>query len=315
MFKNAKKWLKCGNCQGGLETNFVKVYNLSIMLVPFHTILQDAYKNHYAVGAFNCLSVEQVIGAIKAAEELRSPIILQLAEVQFPSAPMEMMAPIFLEAAKAASIPVAVHLDHGQSLETCVKAIRLGFNSVMFDGANLPFEENVEQSAQIVRIAKAVGVDVEAELGEVGDTGFGGGEGTGDAQPDVFTDVEESVEFVSRTGVDALAIAIGNLHGRYVATPQLNIERLKEISAANGLPLVLHGGSGTSEEDFKACIHNGISKINVATALQMAIAQEISAYVSQAQNPDYLRMKDIMIDATCEAVKQHILLFESNGRA
>ena len=315
MFKNAKKWLKCGNCQGGLETNFVKVYNLSIMLVPFHTILQDAYKNHYAVGAFNCLSVEQVMGAIKAAEELRSPIILQLAEVQFPSAPMEMMAPIFLEAARTASVPVAVHLDHGQSLETCVKAIKLGFNSVMFDGANLPFEENVEQSAQIVRIAKAVGVDVEAELGKVGDTGFGGGEGTGDAQPDVFTDVEESVAFVSRTGVDALAIAIGNLHGRYVATPELNIERLKEIAAANGLPLVLHGGSGTSEEDFKSCIHNGISKVNVATALQMAIAQEISAYVSQAQNPDYLKMKDIMIDATCQAVKQHILLFESNGRA
>ena len=164
------------------------------MLVPFHKILNDAYAGHYAVGAFNCLSVEHVIGAIQAAEELRSPIILQLAEVQFPCAPIELMAPVYLEAAKKATVPVAVHLDHGQSLETCVKAITLGFNSVMFDGANLPFEENVRQTAEIVRIARAAGVDVEAELGKVGDTGFGGGEGTGDATPDVFTDVEESAD-------------------------------------------------------------------------------------------------------------------------
>ena len=129
------------------------------MLVSFHEILQDAYRGHYAVGAFNCLSVEQVLGTIKAAEDLRSPVILQLAEVQFPTAPMELMAPVFLEAAGKASVPVAVHLDHGQSLDTCVKAIALGFNSVMFDGADLCFEDNVSQTAAIVRIAKAAGVD------------------------------------------------------------------------------------------------------------------------------------------------------------
>lgn len=283
------------------------------MLVPFSKILQDAYKGHYAVGAFNCLSVEHVLGAIKAAEELRSPIILQLAEVQFPCAPIEIMAPVYLEAAAKATVPVAVHLDHGQSLETCVKAIKLGFNSVMFDGANLPFEENVRQTSEIVRIARAVGVDVEAELGKVGDTGFGGGEGTGDATPDVFTDVEESADFIAKTGVDALAIAIGNLHGRYVATPKLNIDRLKEIAQRNNLPLVLHGGSGTSEEDFKSCIHNGISKINVATALQMAVTDAVCKYV---ENPgaNYIDMKAVITEATCESVKQHILLFESNGK-
>ena len=283
------------------------------MLVPFSQILQDAYKGHYAVGAFNCLSIEHVMGAIQAAEELRSPIILQLAEVQFPYAPMEMMAPVYLEAAAKSTVPVAVHLDHGQSLETCVKAIQLGFNSVMFDGANLPFEENVRQTADIVRIARAAGVDVEAELGKVGDTGFGG-EGTGEATPDVFTDVEESAEFIAGTGVDALAIAIGNLHGRYVATPQLNIERLKEIAERNNLPLVLHGGSGTSEEDFKACIHNGISKINVATALQMAVTDAVRKYVNECSSANYIDMKDVIVNATCESVKQHILLFESNGK-
>jgi fructose-bisphosphate aldolase class II len=283
------------------------------MLVPFSKILQDAYDGHYAVGAFNCLSIEHVLGAIQAAEELRSPIILQLAEVQFPCAPMEMMAPVYLEVAAKATVPVAVHLDHGQSLETCVKAIQLGFNSVMFDGANLPFEENVRQTAEIVRIARAAGVDVEAELGKVGDTGFGG-EGTGEATPDVFTDVEESAEFIAKTGVDALAIAIGNLHGRYVATPQLNIGRLREIAQRNNLPLVLHGGSGTSEEDFKSCIHNGISKINVATALQMAVTDAVRKYVNECPSANYIDMKDVIVKATCESVKQHILLFESNGK-
>jgi fructose-bisphosphate aldolase class II len=283
------------------------------MIVPFSKILQDAYDGHYAVGAFNCLSIEHVLGAIQAAEELRSPIILQLAEVQFPCAPMEMMAPVYLEVAAKATVPVAVHLDHGQSLETCVKAIQLGFNSVMFDGANLPFEENVRQTAEIVRIARAAGVDVEAELGKVGDTGFGG-EGTGEATPDVFTDMEESAEFIAKTGVDALAIAIGNLHGRYVATPQLNIGRLKEIAQRNNLPLVLHGGSGTSEEDFKSCIHNGISKINVATALQMAVTDAVRNYVTECPSANYIDMKDVIVKATCESVKQHILLFESNGK-
>ena len=284
------------------------------MLVSFKSILQDAYTKGYGVGAFNCLSLEHVIGTIRAAEQLNSPVILQLAEVQFPYAPMEMMAPVFLEAARKASVPVAVHLDHGQSLETCMKAIKLGFNSVMFDGANLSFEDNVAQTAQIVRMAHAVCVDVEAELGKVGDTGFGGGEGTGEAQPDVFTDVEESAEFIARTGVDALAIAIGNLHGRYVATPKLNIERLKEIAARNELPLVLHGGSGTSEEDFKACVHNGISKVNVATALQMAVTSAVKSYVD-VPGANYIDMKEVIADATCKSVMEHMILFESNGKA
>lgn len=284
------------------------------MLVSFKSILQNARRGRYAVGAFNCLSLEHVMGAIAAAEELKSPIILQLAEVQFPCAPMELMAPVYLEAAKRASVPVAVHLDHGQSLETCVKAIQLGFNSVMFDGAELSFEENVRQTAEIVRIAHAAGVDVEAELGRVGDTGFGG-EGTGEATPDVFTDVDESAEFIRLTGVEALAIAIGNLHGRYVATPKLNIERLKEIASRNELPLVLHGGSGTSEEDFKSCIHNGICKINVATALQMAVADAVRKYLSENDSAGYIDTKSVIVEATKESVKQHIMLFESNGKA
>ena len=276
------------------------------MITTLSKILKDANERHYAVGAFNCLSLENVMGALQAAEELRSPIILQLAEVQFPEAPMELMAPLYLEAANRASVPVCVHLDHGQSLETCVRAIRLGFTSVMFDGAALPYEQNVTITKEVTRIAKAAGVDVEAELGKVGDCGKD--------TADVFTDVEESVNFVKETGVDALAVAIGNLHGHYVHTPQLNIQRLIEIHEANQLPLVLHGGSGTSVEDFKACIHYGICKINVATAIQRGIMKRMNERL--AQNPDegYIPLKQVMIDASREVVTEHMLLFESNNR-
>ncbi|HJC18559.1 MULTISPECIES: class II fructose-bisphosphate aldolase [Alistipes] len=284
------------------------------MLIPFREITRDALRRRYAVGAFNCLSVENVMGAVAAAEELHSPIILQLAEVQFPEAPMELMAPVFLRAARDAKVPVAVHLDHGRSIETCIRAVREGFTSVMFDGAELPFEENAEQTRLVVRLAHAAGVDVEAELGRVGDTGFGG-EGTAAAAADVFTDVEESARFIARTGTDALAIAIGNLHGRYTATPRLNIARLREIHARNAVPLVLHGGSGTSEEDFKACIRNGICKINVATAIQIAAAEAVAEYLARGGSPGYIGIKRRIIEASQRAVAEHIRLFESDGKA
>lgn len=278
------------------------------MIVSFKEMLQAADSGRYAVGAFNCLSLENVEGAIAAAEELRSPIIIQLAEVQFPCAPMNLMAPLYLEAARKASVPVVVHLDHGQSFETCAEAIRLGFGSVMFDGASLPFEENVRITREVTRMAKAMGVDVEAELGKVGDVGVD------DDKVDVFTDVEESARFIKQTGVDALAVAIGNQHGRYVATPKLNIDRLVELHERNCLPLVLHGGSGTSEEDFKSCIHNGICKINVATAIQVGITERVQQYLREAAKPDYITMKGVIREASKEVVKDHILLFESNNR-
>ena len=285
------------------------------MLTPFREIIRDAHRRHYAVGAFNCLSVENVMGAIAAAEELRAPVILHLAEVQVPGAPMELMVPVFLQAARDAKIPVAVHLDHGQSPETCIRAIRAGFSSVMFDGAGLPLEENIARTRLVARLAHAAGVDVEAELGRVGDTGSGG-EGTGDATTaDIFTDVEESARFIAETGTDALAIAIGNLHGRYTATPRLNIGRLREINARNGIPLVLHGGSGTSEEDFKACIHNGICKINVATAIQLEATDEIRSYLAADGAPNYIDLKSRITEASKKVVAAHIRLFESDGKA
>jgi fructose-bisphosphate aldolase class II len=286
------------------------------MKISFKELLQDAFQRKYAVGAFNCLSLENVLGTIQAAEKLRSPIILQLAEIQFPYAPLAKMAPIFLEAAQNASVPVAVHLDHGLSFETCARAIQAGFQSVMLDGSTLALEENIRITRDVTQMANAFGVNVEAELGRVGDTGEGSSEGdTSHDTSDVFTNVEESAYFIGQTGIDALAIAIGNLHGNYVATPKLNIQRLKEIKQRNNLPLVLHGGTGTSDEDFKSCIHNGIAKINVATALQLGITKKLKHYLAESEKPNYIEMKYKMVEATKEVVEKHLLLFESNGKA
>lgn len=279
------------------------------MLVTFKEILNDALEHKYAVGAFNCLSLENVMGAIEAAEELSSPIILQLAEVQFPYAPLACMAPIFLEHAHRAKVPVCVHLDHGQSFETCAEAIRLGFNSVMIDSSSLPFRQNVELVKDVVRMAHAMHVDVEAELGMVGTIGV-----TEESHDDIYTGVEESAQFIAETGVDALAIALGNMHGNYVATPKLNIARLQEINARNHFPLVLHGGTGTSTDDFKACIHNGICKINVATAIQLRITEKVREYVA-SDKANYIDMKYVIADASKEVVKEHLTLFESAGHA
>jgi len=229
------------------------------------------------------------------------------------------MAPLFLEAAEKTPIPVVLHLDHALSFETCAKAISLGFGSVMYDGSSSIFQENMRVTRDVVRMAKAFGVDVEAELGKVGNAEEGEGEGEGEgagkaSTTDVFTDVEESAIFIQETGIDALAVAIGNLHGRYIATPRLNISRLMEISNKNHLPLVLHGGTGTGEEDFKSCIHNGISKINVATAIQLNITEKIREYLKTCAKPNYIEMKYIMVEASKETVMYHINLFESNNR-
>jgi len=285
------------------------------MLVSYAEIVKNAHAQHYAVGAFNVLSVENVIGAIQAAEELNSPIILQLAEVQFPTAPIEYMSPLLIAAAKSAKVPVAVHLDHGGSYEVCLLAAKLGFTGVMFDGSHHPFEENIRESKRVAQMAREFGIGIEAELGMVGNTGEGPSEGDGDASTaDVFTDVEESAEFVTRTGIDALAIAIGNLHGKYAATPKLNIERMMQISERNNLPLVLHGGSGTSEADFKSCVRNGICKVNVATAIQLRVLSAVEAYL-KSSSVSYEGMKSVTIAATKEVVMEHIMLFESNGKA
>ncbi|MCL2363697.1 MAG: ketose-bisphosphate aldolase [Defluviitaleaceae bacterium] len=272
-------------------------------LVSMKSILHHAQTEHYGVGAFNLLNMEAVKGAIAAAEELNSPIILQLAEVQLPHTPMHLMFPMMLQAAREASVPVAVHYDHGITFEAIMQSLKYGVGSVMYDGAALPFDENVQLSAEIVRIAHAMGADVEAELGVVGGTEAGGHEDINEC----LTDPAQAHEFVKRTGCDFLAVAIGNAHGPYVKKPDLQMDRLKQINEAVQVPLVLHGGSGISDDDFKTCIKHGITKINVATSLQERVLATIDA-------SNYVNFTQKMEMAVFEDVAKHMKIFGSIGR-
>lgn len=275
------------------------------MLVNLNAVLNDAQKNNYAVGLFNTTDTDMLEAVISAAEELRSPVIVGTAEVLLPYGELSLIAPSIIAAAKNATVPVVVHYDHGLTFERCIEAMKLGFSSIMFDGSAGDVEENFRNTREIVKIAHAMGVTVEGEIGHVGDAASGDNE-TGD----MYTTCEEAITFVENTGVDALAIAIGTAHGAYKSKPKLDIERLKDIRSAINTPLVLHGGSGLSDDDFKNTVMNGISKINIFTDLCVAGK---NAILDNAEL-EYLDIRRKKVEAIKEAVKRKMLLFGSNGR-
>ena len=228
-------------------------------------MLLDAQKRGYAVGAFNCENMEMVKAIIAAAENLRAPVMLQTTPSTIRYGKLDMYAAMVMAEAKAASVPVCLHLDHGDSFDLAIRAIKAGYSSVMIDGSKFPFEENVAVSARVTDVARAIGRPVEAELGKVG-----GKEDDLDEKADTNTDPAQAAEFVERTGVDSLAVAIGTAHGFYVGTPVLDKERLSEIRKVVDIPLVLHGASGLSDEDVRDCVSRGICKVNFATELRKA---------------------------------------------
>jgi len=276
-------------------------------------ILLDAEDGGYGVGAFNLLNMEAVQGAVEAAEELQSPLIMQLAEVQLPTTPIETMIPIMLNAADAASVPVAVNYDHGLTFDNTVKALQYGCTSVMFDAGKYSFEENIRMSKEISLIAHAMGADFEAELGVVG--GAEGGEAN--EAEELLTNTAQAAEFVERTACDFLAVAIGNAHGPYVKKPNLRFDRLEEIENAVTVPLVLHGGSGISDEDFRRAISLGIRKINVFTAMRQNVGARLEAMCRNEQ-PGSLTYPVIMKqlrEGVREEVAKHMRIFMSDGKA
>ena len=226
------------------------------MLVNLNEVLKKAQKEHYAVGLFNTTDTDMLEAAISAAEEMKSPIIIGTAEVLLPFGELKLIAPSIVAAAKRASVPVVVHYDHGLTFERCIEALSLGFSSVMFDGSAGDSDKNIADTREIVRIAHAMGATVEGEIGHVGEAAT-----CDNATSDRYTTVKEAKDFLAATGVDALAIAIGTAHGAYKAKPCLDIERLKEIRANVDTPLVLHGGSGLSDDDFRNTIREGIAKV------------------------------------------------------
>lgn len=274
------------------------------MLVNLNDILLDAQKNKYAVGLFNTTDTDMLEAAISAAEELRSPIIIGTAEVLLPFGELKLIAPSLIAAAKRATVPVVVHYDHGLTFDRCMEALKLGFSSIMFDGSAGKESENLKNTREMVKIAHSMGATVEGEIGHVGEANTGDNETS-----DMYTTVQEAVSFVNETGVDALAIAIGTAHGAYKSKPKLDINRLKDIRASLDTPLVLHGGSGLSDEDFKNAINGGIAKVNIFTDLCVAGKNAIKTF-----DGEYLDIRNAKVEAIKQVVKNKIQLFGSDNR-
>lgn len=233
------------------------------MLVSMKTILEDANKNNYGVMAMNSINIEMARAGIMAAEEEHSPIIIQFGPGQMKNhAHKEEMLPVIKELAARVRVPVAINLDHGSDFHVITDCINAGFTNVMFDGSSLPYEENVKRTAVISALAHGVGCSVEGELGHVGQA-----VNADDSDIDLYTDPDQAIDFVERTGVDALAVSIGTAHGAYPKgkIPKLDFERLHLLKERLKMPLVLHGGSGSGEENLKRAVAGGINKINVCT--------------------------------------------------
>lgn len=282
------------------------------MLVSGMDILQKAHEGGYAVGAFNVSNLEMIQAVIAAAEEEKSPVIIQASQSAITYAGSEVFAMMVRMMAEKATVPVALHLDHGTDWEVVMKCLRDGWTSVMFDGSKYPLEKNIEMTNKVLEVARPMGVSVEAELGKIG--------GVEDhvkveARDATMTDPAEALEFVQKTNVDFFAIAIGNAHGVYKGDPDLDFERLKVIKESVKIPIVLHGASGISEADIKKAVSLGVNKINIDTDLRQAFQQAMHKVVKET--PDVYDPRKMLLPTTKaikEVVKTKIRMFGSNGR-
>ena len=280
------------------------------MLVNMDEVLLPAKKGGYGVGFFNAVNVEMARAVIGAAEELRAPVMVGTAEVLLPAMELERVAEYLIPMAEKASVPVCVHYDHGLTFARCMQALRLGFTSVMYDCSTAGYGENAAKVAEMVKICHGMGVTVEGELGHVGDN-----EGAGRlANPeDFYTDPQQAADFAVRTGVDSLAVAVGNAHGDYKFTPKLDFDRIAEIEEATKLPLVLHGGSGLSDDDFKIAVQKGVCKVNIFTDIDRAGKTGIEAGIKAGADSMY-KLIPYEIEAMKKVAMEKIQLFGSAGK-
>lgn len=279
-------------------------------LVKMKDLLKRAEEKNIGCGAFSVGNMEMVKGAIRAAEELNTPIILQIAEVRLKNSPLHLMGPMMVQAAKEAKVDVAVHLDHGLTFETVDKALELGFTSVMLDASTLPFEKNIAKVKTVVEKARKYGATVEAELGLVG------GSEDGSCDHGIrCTDPDDAVVYARETGIDALAVAIGNAHGNYPVAPTLAFDVLEKIHEKVDIPLVLHGGSGITDKDFQRAISLGIRKVNIATASFNSLTAHVEKYMASTDKHNFFDLNEAMVQGTYENVKRHILVFNEPYQA
>ena len=280
-------------------------------LVTSEEMLSKAQEGGYAVGAFNAENMEMVKAIIQAAEELKAPVMIQTTPSTIKYGTVETYAAIVAAEAAKASVPVCLHLDHGSSFELAMQAIHAGYTSVMIDGSKLDFEGNIAETKRVADVANALNIPCEAELGKVG-----GKEDDLEAEADTNTDPQEAREFVERTGVTSLAVAIGTAHGFYVGTPVLDKERLSEIREVVDIPLVLHGASGLSDEDVSDCVKRGICKVNFATELRAAYTKAVKELL--AEKPDTIDPKaygKVGIQAVKELVMARMKVCGCDGKA
>lgn len=258
------------------------------MLVNLKTILEEVERDKYAVGAFNTPNLESVIAVLEAAEKLKLPVVLQHAEVHEAVIPIEVIGPIMINFAEKASVPVCVQLDHGETDAYIKKALDLGFTGIMYDGSSLSFEENVENTKNYVDLALSYGASVEGELGDMGkrNTVYQDAKGN-DELGKVYTDPEQAQKFVAQTGIEALACSFGTTHGFYVSEPDLHMDIITQVHERASIPVVMHGGSGVSAEDFQEAIRCGVRKINYYTYMAKAGAEYVEQKMKQITTPIY----------------------------
>ncbi len=281
-------------------------------IVPTAQIIARAYAEGYAVPSFCAWDAAAMAAILSVAEDCRAPVLLMFGGAEFRLMPPEMLAGVAREVARRHDVPAAVHLDHGRSLQIARECVGAGFGSVMLDYSDHPFAENVEAVRRVVELARPQGVAVEAELGSIGRAGAITQEG---AEQSSLTDPEEAARFVEQTGVDMLAVAVGNAHGLYTAPPQFRFDLLAELREAAGVPLVLHGGSGTPEGQLRRAVPLGIAKVNVASELVQAVREEVFGRWQKGEDrwvPIALRRG---MDAMAPVVERWLRMTGAAGRA
>ena len=282
-------------------------------LINMRDMLAHAYENKYAVGAFDLVSLDFLEAIVRGAEQRRAPVILSLAESHFEYFNFELAMAATVAAARRTHVPIAIHLDHGLSLESAVRAIRFGCNGVMVDVSTRPFAENVAHTRAVVDLAHACGVPVEGELGYV--AGVEGEDAEKHPGEIVYTAPQEARAYIEQTGVDFLAVSIGTVHGRMRGTPRLDFERLAQINTALGIPLVIHGGTGLSDDQYRRLIENGTAKINYYTALADAAGASIRINAERDARAGYTGLVRGVRGAIQSEVERMIDLFGSSNQA
>ena len=282
-------------------------------IISMNEILYDAKTKGYAVGCFNSIDLWMTRGILRAAEDENKPVILCHAEVHFKYSPLSSVIPILLTEASKVKVPVALLLDHGKDFGSILQAMHLGMNAVMFDGSELPYEENIAKTIEIVKIAHALNVSVEGEIGKVVRPADAGAEGTDDASlvddSSLYTDPNEAADYVKKTGVDALACAFGTVHGVYRKEPKLDFKRLAAINKKTDVPIVMHGGSGLTRDDIHKAIKNGVTKINYYTNMALYAGNQIKAKINTNEEPFYHLIGVWAEQAIYEDTRKAIKLF------